>query len=54
VKENFRNDLRYKAVTHEERENVFNEYIAEFKSSEQEAEQAAKAKVDEQVSQISR
>jgi transcription elongation regulator 1 len=52
VKENFWNDSRYKAVTHEERENIFNEYIAELKSAEQEAEQTAKAKVDEQVSQI--
>ncbi|GJM84851.1 hypothetical protein PR202_ga00561 [Eleusine coracana subsp. coracana] len=49
VKENFRNDSRYKAVTHEERESIFNEYIAELKSAEQEAEQAAKAKVDEQA-----
>ncbi|KAK3153967.1 hypothetical protein QOZ80_2BG0183970 [Eleusine coracana subsp. coracana] len=49
VKENFRNDSRYKAVTHEERESIFNEYIAELKSAEQEAEQAAKAKVNEQA-----
>jgi hypothetical protein len=50
VKENFRSDPRYKAVKHEERENAFNEYIAELKSAEREVEQAAKAKVDEQVS----
>ncbi|TVU30315.1 hypothetical protein EJB05_21929 [Eragrostis curvula] len=49
VKENFRSDPRYKAVTHEERENIFNEYIAELRSAEQEAEQAAKAKLDEQA-----
>ncbi|KAG8092027.1 hypothetical protein GUJ93_ZPchr0012g20311 [Zizania palustris] len=49
VKENFRSDARYKAVKHEERENAFNEFIAELKSAEQEAEQAAKAKVDEQA-----
>ncbi|RLN39631.1 pre-mRNA-processing protein 40C [Panicum miliaceum] len=49
VKENFRSDPRYKATKHEERETIFNEYIAELKSAEQEAEQAAKAKVDEQA-----
>ncbi|WVZ59373.1 hypothetical protein U9M48_009523 [Paspalum notatum var. saurae] len=49
VKENFRSDPRYKAMKHEERETIFNEYIAELKSAEQEAEQAAKAKVDEQA-----
>lgn len=54
VKENFRSDQRYKAVKHEERENIFNEYIAELKSAEKEAEQAAKAKLDEQVSQLNR
>ncbi|XP_021302845.1 pre-mRNA-processing protein 40C isoform X2 [Sorghum bicolor] len=49
VKENFRSDPRYKAMKHEERETIFNEYIVELKSAEQEAEQAAKAKVDEQA-----
>ncbi|CAN6293176.1 unnamed protein product [Urochloa humidicola] len=49
VKENFRSDPRYKATKYEERETIFNEYIAELKSAEQEAEQAAKAKVDEQA-----
>ncbi|XP_062200710.1 pre-mRNA-processing protein 40C-like isoform X2 [Phragmites australis] len=49
VKENFRSDSRYKAMKHEERETIFNEYIAELKSAEREAEQAAKAKVDEQA-----
>ncbi|XP_047066109.1 pre-mRNA-processing protein 40C-like isoform X1 [Lolium rigidum] len=49
VKEKFRSDPRYKAVKHEERENAFNEYIAELKSAEREVEQAAKAKVDEQA-----
>ncbi|AQK64992.1 Pre-mRNA-processing protein 40C [Zea mays] len=43
------NDPRYKAMKHEERETIFNEYIVELKSAEQEAEQAAKAKVDEQA-----
>ncbi|CAN6310723.1 unnamed protein product [Urochloa humidicola] len=49
VKENFRSDPRYKATKYEERETIFNEYIAELKSAEQEGEQAAKAKVDEQA-----
>ncbi|XP_052133709.1 pre-mRNA-processing protein 40C isoform X1 [Oryza glaberrima] len=49
VKENFRSDARYKAMKHEEREVAFNEYIAELKSAEKEAEQAAKAKLDEQA-----
>ncbi|KAM0835758.1 hypothetical protein ACQ4PT_062738 [Festuca glaucescens] len=49
VKEKFRSDPRYKAVKQEERENAFNEYIAELKSAEREVEQAAKAKVDEQA-----
>ncbi|KAL6883761.1 hypothetical protein ACP4OV_011175 [Aristida adscensionis] len=49
VKENFRSDPRYKAIKHEERENIFIEYISELKSAEQEAELAAKAKVDEQA-----
>ncbi|KAF0930238.1 hypothetical protein E2562_030880 [Oryza meyeriana var. granulata] len=49
VKENFRSDTRYKAMKHEEREDAFNEYIAELKSAEKEAEQAAKAKSDEQA-----
>jgi transcription elongation regulator 1 len=39
-------------MKHEERETIFNEYIVELKSAEQEAEQAAKAKVDEQVGQL--
>ncbi|XP_062205113.1 pre-mRNA-processing protein 40C-like isoform X2 [Phragmites australis] len=49
VKENFRSDPRYKAMKHEERENTFNEYITELKSAELEAEQAAKAKVDDKA-----
>ncbi|KAF8672364.1 hypothetical protein HU200_049566 [Digitaria exilis] len=49
VKDNFRSDPRYKATKHEERETIFNEYIVELKSAKQEAEQAAKAKVDEQT-----
>nr|CAD1836216.1 unnamed protein product [Ananas comosus var. bracteatus] len=48
VKDNFRNDPRYKAVNHEEREILFNEYITELKSAEDEAERSAKSKMDEQ------
>ncbi|XP_073000923.1 pre-mRNA-processing protein 40C [Typha latifolia] len=48
VKDSFRSDPRYKAVKHEEREVLFNEYISELKSVEEEVERSAKAKVDEQ------
>ncbi|PKU73342.1 pre-mRNA-processing protein 40C isoform X1 [Dendrobium catenatum] len=48
VKDNLRNDPRYKTVNHEEREALFNEYIAELRAVEHEAERAAKAKKDEQ------
>lgn len=49
VKDSLRNDPRYKTVKHEDREILFNEYISELKSAEEELEQAAKAKKDEQV-----
>ncbi|XP_020599394.1 pre-mRNA-processing protein 40C isoform X2 [Phalaenopsis equestris] len=48
VKDNLRNDPRYKTVNHEEREALFNEYMAELRAVEQEAERAAKAKKEEQ------
>ncbi|KAJ0969000.1 hypothetical protein J5N97_021877 [Dioscorea zingiberensis] len=48
VKDSLRNDPRYKTVKHEDREILFNEYISELKSAEEEQEQAAKAKKDEQ------
>ncbi|WOL09804.1 pre-mRNA-processing protein 40C [Canna indica] len=48
VKDSLRDDPRYKAVKHEEREILFNEYIAELKAAEDEAERSAKAKRDEQ------
>ncbi|XP_073112719.1 pre-mRNA-processing protein 40C isoform X2 [Elaeis guineensis] len=48
VKENLRNDPRYKAVKHEERVTLFNEYISELKAVEEEAERSARAKRDEQ------
>ncbi|CAL9107205.1 unnamed protein product [Musa textilis] len=48
IKESLRDDPRYKAVKHEERETLFNEYIAELKSAVDEVERSAKAKRDEQ------
>ncbi|KAF5754224.1 putative WW domain, FF domain, WW domain superfamily, FF domain superfamily protein [Helianthus annuus] len=48
VKDMFRNDPRYKSVKHEDREDIFNEYISELKESGVEAERAAKAKRDEE------
>ncbi|PKA62757.1 Pre-mRNA-processing protein 40C [Apostasia shenzhenica] len=48
VKDTLRNDPRYKSVNHGEREALFNEYIAELKSEEDEAERSAKAKMVEQ------
>jgi FF domain len=53
VKEDLRNDKRYKAVKHEERENLFEEYVAELKAAEVEAEQSSKAKLEEQVCRYS-
>lgn len=49
VKEDVRSDKRYKAVKHEERETLFEEYVAELKAAEVEAEQSSKANLDEQV-----
>ncbi|KAL7180845.1 hypothetical protein ACSBR1_039832 [Camellia fascicularis] len=48
VKDSLRNDPRYKSIKHEDREILFNEYIAELKSAEVEVERAAKAKLEEQ------
>ncbi|XP_052204775.1 pre-mRNA-processing protein 40C isoform X6 [Diospyros lotus] len=48
VKDSLRNDPRYKSVKHEHREVLFNEYVSELKSAEEEAERAAKAKLEEQ------
>lgn len=50
MKDSLRNDPRYKSVKHEDREVLFNEYISELKAAEEEAEQAEKAKREEQVS----
>ncbi|KAF5775736.1 putative WW domain, FF domain, WW domain superfamily, FF domain superfamily protein [Helianthus annuus] len=49
VKDMFRNDSRYKSVKHEDREDIFNEYMSELKDSGVEAERAAKAKRDEEL-----
>lgn len=49
VREGFRSDPRYIIVKREDREGLFNSYIAELVSVEQEAERAAKAKRDEEV-----
>lgn len=48
VKESLRNDPRYRSVDYEDREILFNEYIAELKSKEDEAAREAKAKKDEE------
>ncbi|KAL8267170.1 hypothetical protein R6Q59_004514 [Mikania micrantha] len=48
VKDIFRNDPRYKSVKHDDREDIFNEYISELKETGVEAEKAAKAKRDEE------
>ncbi|KHN45819.1 Transcription elongation regulator 1 [Glycine soja] len=49
VKENLRDDPRYKCVRHEDREVLFNEYISELKAAEHAAERETKAKREEQV-----
>eukprot|EP01018_Ginkgo_biloba_P031680 Gb_26149 [translate_table: standard] len=48
VKDSLRSDSRYKAVKREDREALFNEYVAELRAAEQEAERAAKAKREEE------
>lgn len=48
VKDSIRDDPRYKSVKHEDREILFNEYISDLKTAEDEAERVAKAKRDEQ------
>ncbi|CAJ1933801.1 unnamed protein product [Sphenostylis stenocarpa] len=48
VKENLRDDPRYKSVRHEDREVLFNEYISELKAAEHAAEREAKARREEQ------
>ncbi|OVA12114.1 WW domain [Macleaya cordata] len=48
VKDSLRNDPRYRSVKHEDREILFNDYISELKSAEEEAERTSKAKREEQ------
>uniref|UniRef100_A0A7N1A2Y7 Pre-mRNA-processing protein 40C n=1 Tax=Kalanchoe fedtschenkoi TaxID=63787 RepID=A0A7N1A2Y7_KALFE len=48
VKDSLRNDPRYKSVKHEDREVLFNEYIADLKTAEEEEERGAKSKRQEQ------
>lgn len=54
MKDGLRDDSRYKAVKHEEREALFNEYISELKAADDEAEREAKAKREEQVPNLLR
>ncbi|KAI3469941.1 hypothetical protein Pfo_026604 [Paulownia fortunei] len=48
VKDSLKSDLRYKSVKHEDREKLFNEYVAELKAAEEEVERKANAKQDEE------
>ncbi|GAB4850661.1 hypothetical protein Ancab_029972 [Ancistrocladus abbreviatus] len=48
VKDSIRDDPRYKAVKHEEREILFNDYIDELKAAADEAERVTKVKREEQ------
>ncbi|KAL8486813.1 hypothetical protein ACS0TY_023028 [Phlomoides rotata] len=48
VKDSFKGDPRYKSVKHDDREKLFNEYVAELKAAEEETAQKAKAKQDEE------
>lgn len=50
MKDSLRSDPRYKSVKHEDRDKLFNEYIAELKAAEEETSQKARAKLDEEVS----
>ncbi|KAG6382864.1 hypothetical protein SASPL_157415 [Salvia splendens] len=48
VKDSLRSDPRYKSVKHEDREKLFNEYVAELQATVEETAQKAKAKQDEE------
>ncbi|XP_073143093.1 pre-mRNA-processing protein 40C isoform X2 [Henckelia pumila] len=48
VKDSLKSDSRYKSVNHEDREKLFNEYIAELKAAEVEIERKCRAKKDEE------
>lgn len=52
MKDSLRSDPRYKSVKHEDREKLFNEYVAELKAAVEETAQKAKAKQDEEVRQM--
>ena len=49
IKDKLRNDPRYRTVRREDREALFNSYVAELQAVEQEAERKAKAKREEEV-----
>ncbi|XP_074328518.1 pre-mRNA-processing protein 40C isoform X2 [Apium graveolens] len=49
VKDSIRNEPCYKSVKHEDREFLFDEFISDLKSSEQEAEKIVKAKREEEA-----
>ncbi|KAK4482536.1 hypothetical protein RD792_009695, partial [Penstemon davidsonii] len=48
VKDNLKSDPRYKSVKHEDREKIFNEYVAELKAAEEDIERKEKARQDEE------
>lgn len=48
VKDSLKSDSRYKSVNHEDREKLFNEYIAELKAAEEEIERKSRAKKEEE------
>ncbi|KAK6145849.1 hypothetical protein DH2020_019718 [Rehmannia glutinosa] len=50
VKDSLKSDPRYKSVKHDDREKLFNEYVAELKAAEEETVRKAKAKQDEEAS----
>ena len=54
VKDGVRDDNRYKAVKHEERGSLFNEYISQLKAADSEAEKEAKTRKEEQVGNLKR
>ncbi|CAA0808371.1 Pre-mRNA-processing protein 40C [Striga hermonthica] len=48
VKDSFKSDPRYKSIKHDDREKLFDEYVAELKAAEEETMRKAKAKQDEE------
>ncbi|KAL3634363.1 hypothetical protein CASFOL_021417 [Castilleja foliolosa] len=48
VKDSLKDDPRYKSVKHDDREKIFNEYIAELKAAEEETLRKEKTKQDEE------